>query len=55
MVFGVILKTTILGGSAGGVGVVGVVGGVDGVDVAEVTATVIDCVTLPALLLAVNV
>jgi hypothetical protein len=52
MLFGVISKATILGGSAGGAGVVGVV---DGVDVDEVTVTVTDCVTLPALLLAVNV
>jgi hypothetical protein len=48
IVFGVISKTTILGGSADG-------GGVVGVDVAEVTVTVADCVELPALLLTDNV
>ena len=60
MVFGLISKIAICGGSGGGVGGgVGVVGGVvgvaGGVDVAAVTVTVTDCVELPALLLAVNV
>ena len=56
MVFGLILKTAIWGGSAGGGGGGGgVVGVVGGVDVAAVTVTVTDCVELPALLLAVNV
>jgi hypothetical protein len=52
IVFGLISKTTILGGSAGGGGVVGVVGVVDA---ASVTVTVTDCVELPALLLTVSV
>ena len=52
IIFGVILKTTIMGGIPDGGGVVGVVGGVD---VAAVTVTVTCCVALPALLLAVNV
>lgn len=47
MVFGLISKTTILGGSSGGVGDVGSSG--------SVTVTVTDCVMLPALLLTVNV
>ena len=52
MVFGLISKAAILGGSAGGGGVVGVVGVVDS---ASVTVTVTVCVELPALLLTVNV
>jgi len=52
MVFGLISKTTMLGGSAGGGGVVGVVGVVDA---AEVTVTVTDCVALPSLLLTLSV
>ncbi len=52
--FGVISKTTILGGSPGG-GVGGGVGDGVGVEDDEVTVTVTDCVTLPALLLAVSV
>ena len=52
MLFGLISKTAMLGGSAGGGGVVGVVGVVDA---ASVTVTVTDCVALPALLLTVSV
>lgn len=53
--FGAISKTTILGGSpGGGDGGAGVGDGV-GVEDDEVTVTVTDCVTLPALLLAVSV
>jgi hypothetical protein len=47
MVFGVISKTAMCGGSVDGVVVV--------VDAASVTVTVTACVALPALLLTVNV
>lgn len=58
--FGAISKTMILGGSPGGGvgdggGGAGGVGDGVGVEDDEVTVTVTDCVTLPALLLAVSV